>query len=190
MPKKKILIVDDSNTVLLLCQLMLKEWGYELVTARNGREAVEKALTEAPDLIFMDVAMPEMDGLEACRSLRARAETQATPILFMTTRDEPYDVHAFSAPPGTLLALYTDGLVEDPALSIDEGIDRLTGAVSSVHPWDGLQQAAPRQPGAGKHPAQRHAQHQRDAGGDAGHAQRQRQRRRVELGPEIGVHGA
>ncbi|MDT0484634.1 SpoIIE family protein phosphatase [Streptomyces doebereineriae] len=57
---------------------------------------------------------------------------------------EPYDVHAFCAPPGSLLALYTDGLVEDPALSIDEGIDRLTGAVSSVHPWDALDQAARR----------------------------------------------
>ncbi|MDX2999021.1 ATP-binding protein, partial [Streptomyces scabiei] len=57
---------------------------------------------------------------------------------------EPYDVYAFCAPPGSLLALYTDGLVEDPALSIDEGIDRLTDAVSSVHPWDALEQAARR----------------------------------------------
>ncbi|WP_458247190.1 SpoIIE family protein phosphatase [Streptomyces sp. MAI_2237] len=57
---------------------------------------------------------------------------------------EPYDVHAFPAPPGSLLALYTDGLVEDPALSIDEGIDRLTAAVSAVHPWDALQEAARR----------------------------------------------
>jgi serine phosphatase RsbU (regulator of sigma subunit)/anti-sigma regulatory factor (Ser/Thr protein kinase) len=55
---------------------------------------------------------------------------------------EPFEVHTFVAPPGTLLALYTDGLVEDPALSIDEGIDRLADAVSTVHPWDALQQAA------------------------------------------------
>ncbi|MFF3911531.1 SpoIIE family protein phosphatase [Streptomyces sp. NPDC001848] len=55
---------------------------------------------------------------------------------------EPFDVHAFAAPPGSLLALYTDGLVEDPAVSIDEGIDRLADAVSTVHPWDALQQAA------------------------------------------------
>ncbi|MER5383452.1 SpoIIE family protein phosphatase [Streptomyces sp. NPDC002688] len=55
---------------------------------------------------------------------------------------EPFDVHTFGAPPGSLLALYTDGLVEDPALSIDEGISRLTDAVSTVHPWDALQQAA------------------------------------------------
>ncbi|MEU3460474.1 SpoIIE family protein phosphatase [Streptomyces sp. NPDC006733] len=55
---------------------------------------------------------------------------------------EPFDVHTFAAPPGSLLALYTDGLVEDPAVSIDDGIDRLTAAVSRVHPWDDLQQAA------------------------------------------------
>ncbi|EFL32823.1 magnesium or manganese-dependent protein phosphatase [Streptomyces viridochromogenes DSM 40736] len=55
---------------------------------------------------------------------------------------EPFGVHAFAAPPGSLLALYTDGLVEDPAVSIDEGIGRLADAVAAVHPWDALQQAA------------------------------------------------
>ncbi|MFF7130085.1 SpoIIE family protein phosphatase [Streptomyces sp. NPDC008240] len=55
---------------------------------------------------------------------------------------EPFDVHTFDVPPGSLLALYTDGLVEDPALSIDEGIARLAQVVSTVHPWDTLQQAA------------------------------------------------
>ncbi|MEU3983715.1 SpoIIE family protein phosphatase [Streptomyces sp. NPDC026672] len=55
---------------------------------------------------------------------------------------EPFDVHTFDAPPGSLLALYTDGLVEDPAASIDEGIGRLADTVSTVHPWDALQQAA------------------------------------------------
>ncbi|MFD9322493.1 SpoIIE family protein phosphatase [Streptomyces sp. NPDC060053] len=55
---------------------------------------------------------------------------------------EPFDVFTFGAPPGSLLALYTDGLVEDPALSIDEGIGKLADAVATVHPWDALQQAA------------------------------------------------
>ncbi|MBM9510104.1 SpoIIE family protein phosphatase [Actinacidiphila acididurans] len=57
---------------------------------------------------------------------------------------EPYDIHEVEVPPGTLLALYTDGLVEDPAASIDEGIDRLTEAVRQVQPWDDLPQAARR----------------------------------------------
>ncbi|MER6568779.1 SpoIIE family protein phosphatase [Streptomyces sp. NPDC001093] len=55
---------------------------------------------------------------------------------------EPFDVHTFDASPGSLLALYTDGLVEDPSVSIDEGIARLADVVSRVHPWDALQQAA------------------------------------------------
>lgn len=55
---------------------------------------------------------------------------------------EPFDVYTFSAPPGSLLALYTDGLVEDPALSIDDGIGKLAEVLSTVHPWDTLQQAA------------------------------------------------
>ncbi|MFJ7342721.1 SpoIIE family protein phosphatase [Streptomyces sp. NPDC101110] len=55
---------------------------------------------------------------------------------------EPFDVYTIGVPPGSVLALYTDGLVEDPALSIDEGIDRLADIVSRVHPWDALQQTA------------------------------------------------
>ncbi|MEU9152899.1 SpoIIE family protein phosphatase [Streptomyces sp. NPDC048417] len=55
---------------------------------------------------------------------------------------EPFDVHTFDVPPGSLLALYTDGLVEDPTVSIDDGIGRLADVVSAVHPWDALQQAA------------------------------------------------
>ncbi|MFJ8794538.1 SpoIIE family protein phosphatase [Streptomyces sp. NPDC102462] len=57
---------------------------------------------------------------------------------------EPFDEHEFTAPPGSLLVLYTDGLVEDPAASIDDGIGRLTDRVREVHPWDDLQQAARR----------------------------------------------
>ncbi|MER7187395.1 SpoIIE family protein phosphatase, partial [Streptomyces hyaluromycini] len=57
---------------------------------------------------------------------------------------EPFEVHEFTVPPGSLLVLYTDGLVEDPATSIDEGIGQLTDVVREVHPWDDLQQAARR----------------------------------------------
>ncbi|WP_037606087.1 ATP-binding SpoIIE family protein phosphatase [Streptacidiphilus rugosus] len=57
---------------------------------------------------------------------------------------EPFGVHTFDTPPGSLLALYTDGLVEDPAMSIDEGIGRLADIVSTIHPWEPLQQAARR----------------------------------------------
>ncbi|MFL5351027.1 PleD family two-component system response regulator [Archangium sp.] len=92
MPKKKILLVDDSSTVLLLHRMMLDHCGYELLTARDGQEALDKATTERPDLIFLDVLMPRMDGFQTCRALRSRAETRNVPIILVTTRGEPHYV--------------------------------------------------------------------------------------------------
>lgn len=92
--RKKVLLVDDSNTVLLMNRMMLKDSNYDVVVARNGREAIEKALAERPDIIFMDVVMPEMNGFEACRALRAKPETQKIPILMVTTRGEQANMQA------------------------------------------------------------------------------------------------
>jgi CheY-like chemotaxis protein len=88
MPKKKILLVDDSSTALMLEQVMLGGSAYQLVTARDGREALAKATEEQPDLILMDVMMPHMTGLEACRALRAREATRAIPVILVTTRGD------------------------------------------------------------------------------------------------------
>ncbi|MFE8603135.1 response regulator [Archangium violaceum] len=92
MARKKILLVDDSSTVLLLHRMMLSHCGYELVTARDGQEALDKVSTERPDLIFLDVLMPRMDGFQTCRALRARSETKDVPIILVTTRGEPHYV--------------------------------------------------------------------------------------------------
>jgi DNA-binding response OmpR family regulator len=92
MPRKKILLVDDSSTVLLLHRMMLSHCGYELLTARDGQEALDKASTEHPDLIFLDVLMPRMDGFQTCRVLRSRTETKDVPIILVTTRGEPHFV--------------------------------------------------------------------------------------------------
>jgi DNA-binding response OmpR family regulator len=90
---KKVLLVDDSNTVLLMEQMILqKRTSYDVITARNGREAVQKALQEEPDLILMDVVMPQMTGFEACQEIRSQAATQHIPIIFVTTRGEPNHV--------------------------------------------------------------------------------------------------
>ncbi len=88
-PRKKLLLVDDSQTVLLLHRMMLAHWGYEVRSARDGQEALAKAISERPDLILMDVVMPRMDGLQACRALRACRETMDVPILFVTGCSEP-----------------------------------------------------------------------------------------------------
>ena len=84
----KILLVDDSPTVLLMERMILAKLPCTLVTARDGQEAVEVAQVERPDLILMDVVMPRLNGIEACRQLRAGEVTRETPIILITTRGE------------------------------------------------------------------------------------------------------
>jgi len=87
--RKKILLVDDSPTVLLMERVLLGSGPYELINASNGEEAVKVALAEQPSLILMDVVMPGMDGFEACRRLRAEESMRTTPIILLTTRGGP-----------------------------------------------------------------------------------------------------
>jgi len=86
--KKKILLVDDSKTVLMMEQMILNKSAYELVIANDGRQAIAKANAEHPDLILMDVMMPEMGGFEACEQLRSVEATRGIPIIMVTTRGE------------------------------------------------------------------------------------------------------
>jgi DNA-binding response OmpR family regulator len=92
--KKRILIVDDSPTALMWQQLLLKLEQYDTLTARDGEEGVSIARRERPDLILLDVSMPKMNGLEACRALRAAPETRDIPILMVTTHSEMENVLA------------------------------------------------------------------------------------------------
>jgi len=88
MDRKKILLVDDSSTVLLMEKMILSKSEYDVVTARDGLEGVEKARHERPDLILMDVVMPRMDGFEAVRKLREDDSTRSIPVIMVTTRGE------------------------------------------------------------------------------------------------------
>jgi DNA-binding response OmpR family regulator len=90
----KILLVDDANTVLMMERMMLKEAGYDVITARDGEEGVAAALAQRPDLILLDVCMPKMDGFEACRRLRANEATKKIPIIMVTTRSESQNLRA------------------------------------------------------------------------------------------------
>lgn len=92
--KNRVLLVDDSATALLMERMILDRGRYEVVTARNGAEAVAKALEMRPDAIVMDVMMPEMGGLDACRSIRSHASLRDTPVILVTTRGEPEHVEA------------------------------------------------------------------------------------------------
>jgi DNA-binding response OmpR family regulator len=94
MQRKKILLVDDSNTILMMERMILTKGPYDLVTASNGEEAVQKALTDQPDLILMDVVMPKMNGFEACRMIRGEQSIKDTPIIMVTTRGEVENVES------------------------------------------------------------------------------------------------
>lgn len=85
---KKILIVDDEPHMLRITELSLKKGGYDILTARNGREAIELAARELPALIVMDVTMPEMDGLTALKQLKATPATAGIPVIMLTSRGQ------------------------------------------------------------------------------------------------------
>src|SRR5262245_54858654 len=91
MARKKILLVDDAETILMMERMILSST-YDLITAKDGREAVDKALAQKPDLILLDVVMPKMDGFEACKQIRASEPIKQTPIIMVTTRGESQNI--------------------------------------------------------------------------------------------------
>ena len=86
----KILVVDDEPDILEFIEYNLNKEGYQVFTATNGRDAVEKAKSVQPQLILMDIMMPELDGIEACREIRSVPELNQTLIAFLTARNEDY----------------------------------------------------------------------------------------------------
>ncbi|MCX6166808.1 MAG: response regulator transcription factor [Sphingobacteriales bacterium] len=88
--KPKILIVDDEADILELIEYNLKQEGYQVFTATNGQEAITIAKKVLPDLILLDVMMPKMDGIEACRLMRTLPEFKQTFMVFLTARNEEY----------------------------------------------------------------------------------------------------
>jgi DNA-binding response OmpR family regulator len=89
--KPKILVVDDEPDALELIEFNLRAAGYDVVTAADGAEAVKKARAVAPDLILLDLMIPEIDGLEVCKILRRDANTAATPIIMLTAKAAEID---------------------------------------------------------------------------------------------------
>lgn len=83
---ERILIVDDDLDSLKLIGLMLQRQGYEIAKANNGQQALARAQADQPDLIILDIMMPDMDGYEVCRRLRQDATTQAIPIIMFTAK--------------------------------------------------------------------------------------------------------
>ena len=90
MKSNKILLVDDDEDILDLLEYNLVKVGYEVKTASNGKKAIEIASTFLPDLIILDVMMPEMDGIETCGEIRKIPSISGTVITFLTARGEDY----------------------------------------------------------------------------------------------------
>jgi len=86
--KQRILIVEDTRSLVLAAERVLQKDGFDVLTACNGQEGLKKALTEKPDLILLDIVMPEMDGYEVCRHLKKEPETAQIPVIILSGKGE------------------------------------------------------------------------------------------------------
>jgi class 3 adenylate cyclase len=91
-PSSRILIVDDTPANIQSLAAILKEKGYQISVATNGKQALDALARVQPDLILLDVMMPEMDGLETCRRLKAAEQWQHIPVIFLTAKTETTDI--------------------------------------------------------------------------------------------------
>jgi DNA-binding response OmpR family regulator len=89
-----VLVAEDDEDILDLVVFDLESEGYDVLTARDGQEAVALALERHPDLVLLDVAMPGLDGYEVTRRLRADESTRGTPVVLLTARAQVKDVIA------------------------------------------------------------------------------------------------
>lgn len=83
---KRVLVVDDEPNIVMSLEFLMRRAGFEVQVARNGREAIAALEGPAPDLMLLDVMMPEFDGYEVCERVRARDEWRATRIIMLTAR--------------------------------------------------------------------------------------------------------
>ena len=91
MAVNKVLVVDDSPIDLKNIKNIVADSGYIVLTASNGQEAIHKAKIEKPDLIFLDIVMPDYDGFSTCRELSQDSDTKDIPIVFVTSKDQKAD---------------------------------------------------------------------------------------------------
>ncbi len=91
MPAKKILIVDDTAAHLQQIKEIVAAEGYQVITATSGREAVERARAEMPNMVFMDIVMDDLDGYGACRQITRDEATKDIPVVFVSTKNQRAD---------------------------------------------------------------------------------------------------
>ncbi|MBI4055031.1 MAG: response regulator [Elusimicrobia bacterium] len=94
MSKKRVLVVDDEPALTMLLKDNLELEGFEVTTASNGREGLETAQREKPDLILLDVAMPEMNGIEMCQKIKNDGDLKSIPVIFLSAFGQQSDIDA------------------------------------------------------------------------------------------------
>jgi CheY-like chemotaxis protein len=111
----RVLVVDDSPFMIRLVTYILDSAGYETASAENGRIALDMIAQQPPDLVFLDTMMPEMNGLETLRSIRANPETRDIPVLMLTAmvQDDDYRVAEDAGADGYLVKPFTQAAVLD-----------------------------------------------------------------------------
>lgn len=92
MPPLKILVCDDERHIVRLIQVNLERQGWNVVTAYDGKEGLEKVKTEKPDLLVLDVMMPYMDGFEVLKAIRKEPDTEKLPVIMLTAKAQDKDV--------------------------------------------------------------------------------------------------
>jgi DNA-binding response OmpR family regulator len=92
--KNRILLIDDNRTVFRLLEAIVRIQGYHLLYAENGQQGIVMARQEQPDLILLDVMMPDIDGFKVCQYLKDNADTARIPVLFLTARGAEGDIEA------------------------------------------------------------------------------------------------
>jgi CheY-like chemotaxis protein len=95
--KIRVLVADDYDDIRVMMRLLLEQSGFDVVEARDGYEAVKKAVSEHPDIILMDLAMPVMDGIQATQAIRKHDELSDVPILAVTAYGDFYNERARDA---------------------------------------------------------------------------------------------
>jgi twitching motility two-component system response regulator PilG len=90
--KLRILVVDDSATIRRSAETMLASEGCEVITAENGFEALSKITRHHPDLIFVDIMMPRLDGYQTCAIIKNNADFRETPVVMLTSKDGLFDM--------------------------------------------------------------------------------------------------
>ena len=91
MAKGKILVVDDEIYIVHILDFSLGMEGYEVITALDGEQAIEKARAEKPDLIVLDIMMPKLDGYETCKMLKAESDTKEIPVILLSAKGRNVD---------------------------------------------------------------------------------------------------